>query len=138
MSVLCLGILLGAPILPLHAGDRAAQLINGKNIPLGGMQPGVPQSRRPTLRCRQRVIDRGTPISERPFAKPFIDRAAPPYPSARWRLSGEEHRLVLAPCPHLVSWGMGEGRQSVHSCTSRLTYGFLFLRATDVVALLPS
>jgi hypothetical protein len=76
MSMLCLGILLGAPILPLHAGDRAAQLINGENVPSGGVQPGVPQAGRPPY-TPPVFIDRSAPISERPFAKPFIDRSAP-------------------------------------------------------------
>jgi hypothetical protein len=76
MSLLCLGILLGAPILPLQAGDKAAQLISEKNIPLGGVQPGVPQAGRPPF-APPVFIDRSTPISERPFAKPFIDRSSP-------------------------------------------------------------
>ena len=76
MSLLCLGILLGAPVLPLQAGDRAAQLISGKNIPLGGVQPGAPQIGRLPF-APPVFIDRGAPISERPFAKPFIDRSSP-------------------------------------------------------------
>jgi hypothetical protein len=76
MSVLCLGILLGAPILPLQAGDRAAQLINGKNVPSGGVQPGVPQAGVSPY-APPVFIDRSAPISERPFAKPFIDRSSP-------------------------------------------------------------
>ena len=67
MSVLCLGILLVVSIPPLQAGDRVAQFSGGKNAPLGGLPPGVPQP----------FIDRGTPVSERPFAKPFIDRSSP-------------------------------------------------------------
>ena len=76
MSMLCLGILLGAPILPLHAGDRATQLINGKNVPSGGVQPGMPHAGRPPY-TPPVFIDRGAPISERPFARPFIDRSSP-------------------------------------------------------------
>ena len=76
MSLLCLGILLGAPILPLQAGGRVAQLTSGENVPSGGMQPGVPQAGRPPY-TPPVFIDRGTPISERPFAKPFIDRSSP-------------------------------------------------------------
>jgi hypothetical protein len=76
MSVLCLGILLGAPILPLQAGDRVTQLINEENVPSGGVQPGVPQAGRPSF-APPVFIDRSTPISERPFAKPFIDRSSP-------------------------------------------------------------
>jgi hypothetical protein len=76
VSILCLGILLGAPILPLQAGGRVAQLTSGENVPSGGMQPGVPQTGRPPY-APPAFIDRGTPISERPFAKPFIDRSSP-------------------------------------------------------------
>jgi hypothetical protein len=76
MSVLCLGILLGALILPLQAGDRAAQLAGGKHVPRGGVQPGVPQAGGSPY-APPAFIDRGTPISERPFAKPFIDRSSP-------------------------------------------------------------
>jgi hypothetical protein len=76
MSVLCLGILLGAPILPLQAGDRAAQLINGKNVPSGGVRHGAPHAGGPP-NAPPVFIDRGTPISERPFATPFIDRSSP-------------------------------------------------------------
>jgi hypothetical protein len=72
MSVLCLGVLLGVSILPLQAGDKVVQLISRKNVPVGGVPqagglPYVPPA----------FIDRGTPISERPFAKPFIDRSSP-------------------------------------------------------------
>jgi hypothetical protein len=76
MSLLCLGILLGAPIMPLQAGDRAAQLVSDKNIPSRSVQPGVPQVGRPPF-IPPVFIDRSTPISERPFATPFIDRSSP-------------------------------------------------------------
>jgi len=76
MSMLCLGILLGAPILPLQAGDRAAQLINGKNVPSGGLRHSVPQAGGAPY-APPVFIDRSAPISERPFAKPFIDRSSP-------------------------------------------------------------
>ncbi len=65
MSVLCLGVLLGAMIMPLQGGSRSVQLVNGGRGPSGSMQPGISQ------------LDRRTPISERPFAKPFIDRSSP-------------------------------------------------------------
>jgi hypothetical protein len=67
MGVLCLGILLVVSVLPIQAGDRAAQFSGRKHAPLGGLPPGVPEA----------FIDRGTPMSERPFAKPFIDRSSP-------------------------------------------------------------
>ena len=76
MSVLCLGILLGVSILPLQAADSGAQFISRKNVPSGGVSPGVPQAGRIPY-APPAFIDRGTPISERPFAKPFIDRSSP-------------------------------------------------------------
>ena len=76
ISILCLGILLGGAILPLQAGDRATQFISGKPIPSGGVPPSVPQARGLPY-VPPAFIDRGTPISERPFAKPFIDRSSP-------------------------------------------------------------
>jgi hypothetical protein len=76
MSLLCVGIFLGAPSLPPQAGDSAAQLISDKKIPSRGVQPGVPQVGRPPF-TPPVFIDRGTPISERPFAMPFIDHSSP-------------------------------------------------------------
>ena len=76
MSVLCLGILLGVMLIPVQAGDRSVQLINGENVASGHVQPGVSHTGRP-LHSPPRFIDRRTPISERPFAKPFIDRSSP-------------------------------------------------------------
>ena len=118
MSVLCLGILLGAPILPLHAGDRAAQLINGKNIPLGGMQPGVPQAGGPPF-VPPAFIDRGTPISERPFAKPFIDRSSPISERPLAPIGGGAQ---VGPGSEPLIWCHGvwvRADSPVHSCTSR-------------------
>jgi hypothetical protein len=76
ISVLCLGVLLGAMIIPLQAGDRSVQFINGENVLSGHVHPGVSHIGRP-LHSPPRFIDRRTPISERPFAKPFIDRSSP-------------------------------------------------------------
>jgi hypothetical protein len=76
MSVLCLGILLGAMIIPLQAGARSVQLGNGESVPSGSMQTGVLHAGRP-LYSPAGLMDRRTPISERPFAKPFIDRSSP-------------------------------------------------------------
>jgi hypothetical protein len=76
MSALCLGVLLGAMILPLQAGDRRVQLVNGAHIPSGSVQTSVSQTGRPPY-SPPGFIDRRTPISERPFAKPFIDRSSP-------------------------------------------------------------
>lgn len=76
MSVLCLGILLVAPVLPLQAGDRASRFSGRKNAPFGGVSPGVPQAGGLPL-APPAFIEGGTPMSERPFAKPFIDRSSP-------------------------------------------------------------
>jgi hypothetical protein len=76
ISVLCLGILVGALILPLHAGDSGVQLISGKIVPSGGVQSGMRQAGRPVY-SPPVFMDHGTPFSERPFAKPFIDRSSP-------------------------------------------------------------
>ena len=107
MSVLCLGILLGALILPLQAGDRAAQLVGGKHVPRGGVQPGVPQAGGSPY-APPAFIDRGTPISERPFAN-RLSTAALPYPSAHWHLSVAAHRSPLVLCPSSGVMGNGLG-----------------------------
>jgi hypothetical protein len=73
LSALCLGMLLGAMIIPAQAGDRSVLLIDGKNFPSGSAPPGVPQAGR-RFYSPPVFIDRSPPISERPFAKPFIDR----------------------------------------------------------------
>ena len=76
MSVLCLGILLGVSILPLQAGEGGPSSSAEKMSLSGGVPPGVPQvGSLPYVPSA--FIDRGTPISERPFAKPFIDRSSP-------------------------------------------------------------
>jgi hypothetical protein len=72
MSMLGLGILLVVSVPPLQAGDRTAQFSSRRSAPLGGVPQagGLPYAASP-------FIDRGTPISERPFARPFIDRSSP-------------------------------------------------------------
>jgi hypothetical protein len=76
MSALCLGILLVVSTLPLQAGDRAAQFSSRKNAPFGGKPPGVPHGGGLPY-APPAFVDRGTPMSERPFAKPFIDPSSP-------------------------------------------------------------
>ena len=76
LSALCLGIFLGVSILPLQAGDKADQFVSRKNLPSVGLSPGVPPARGFPY-APSAFIDRGTPISERPFAKPFVDRSSP-------------------------------------------------------------
>ena len=106
MSVLCLGILLGASILPLQAGDRAAQFISGKNVPSGGVQPGVPQAGRLTLRAAS-VHRSGHPHQRTAVRKavyrPQLPHIRAPAGTYRWRPAGRPWLCA----PHLVSWGMG-------------------------------
>ena len=68
-----LGLLLGAMLIPARAGGESVQLVKRKNFPLEVVQPGVPQGGRP-LYSPPVFMDRSSPISERPFAQPFIDR----------------------------------------------------------------
>jgi hypothetical protein len=72
MSALCLGMLLGVAIVPLPAADRAAPFIGKRSAPVGSVpQAGALPYAPPAF------IDRGSPISERPFATPFVDRSSP-------------------------------------------------------------
>jgi hypothetical protein len=118
MSVLCLGLLSGALILPLQAGDRAAQFIDGKIAPSGGVQPGVPQAGR-SLPPPPVFMDRSTPISERPFAKPFIDRSSPISERPLAPIGGGAQ---VAPGSVPLIWCQGEWVRADnpgHSCSSR-------------------
>lgn len=76
MGVLCLGVLLGAMIMPLQAGDRSIQLVNDAYVRSESVQPGVSQAGRPRS-LPPAFMDRRPSISERPFAQPFIDRSSP-------------------------------------------------------------
>jgi hypothetical protein len=76
ISLLCLGILLGILPPPLQAGDGAVQLIDGRKIPSGSVQRHVPHAGRPPY-SPPVFMNRGTPMSERSFAEPFIDRSSP-------------------------------------------------------------
>jgi hypothetical protein len=67
ISALYLGILLGAIIIPAHAGNEAVQLVRRNHITSESVQPGVPQGGRP-LYSPPVFMDRSTPISERPLA----------------------------------------------------------------------
>jgi hypothetical protein len=73
VSMLCLGFLVTATILPAEAGWGSVQLIHGKKSPSRQVQPRVPQAGRP-LSSSPAFVDRGMPIGERPFAQPFVDR----------------------------------------------------------------
>jgi hypothetical protein len=67
VSALCVGILLGAMLMPAQAGNAAVQFVKGNHFPSGGVQPGVPQTGRP-LFSPPVFMDHSTPISERPLA----------------------------------------------------------------------
>ncbi|MGH8063780.1 MAG: hypothetical protein ACRERE_00805 [Candidatus Entotheonellia bacterium] len=66
LSALCLGILLGALLIPAQAGDESVQFVKRKNFPSENVQPGVPQGGRP-LYSPPVFMDRSSPISERPL-----------------------------------------------------------------------
>jgi hypothetical protein len=76
MGLLCLWILLAAMVMSLQARDRSVQLIDGDNVSSGGLRSGVPQAGRP-LYSPPVFMDRSPSMSERPFARPFIDRSSP-------------------------------------------------------------
>jgi hypothetical protein len=67
INALCLGLLLGALIIPAQARDASVQLVKRNHFPSESVQPGVPQSGRP-LYSPPVFMDRSTPISERPLA----------------------------------------------------------------------
>lgn len=67
IHALCLGILLGALVIPVQARGASVQLVNRNHFPSQSVQPGVPQNGRP-LYSPPVFVDRGTPISERPLA----------------------------------------------------------------------
>jgi hypothetical protein len=67
ISALCLGLLLGALIIPAQARDASVQFVNRHHFPSERVPPGIPQGRRP-LFSPPVFMDRSTPISERPLA----------------------------------------------------------------------
>jgi hypothetical protein len=74
MSLLVLGSLLAIAIHAVEATSREVQPTHGRKLPPGGVQPSVPPAGRP-LYSPPLFMDRGAPISERPFARPFSDRS---------------------------------------------------------------
>lgn len=118
MSVLGIGVLLGTMISPLQAGGRSVQLVNGKNVHSGRVQPGVSQVGRP-LFSPPVFMDRRAPISERPFAKPFIDRSSPISERPLAPLGGGAQ---VAPDSAPFVWCQGHWVRADspwHSCSSR-------------------
>jgi hypothetical protein len=123
MSVLCLGILLGAPILPLHAGDSDPAHQREKR-PVRGRAAWYAACRTPTLHAAS--VHRPRRVHQRTVVRKAIYRSQLPHIRApagayRWRSTGRPWLRA----PHLVSWGMGEGRQSRAQLLLALTYGFL-------------
>jgi hypothetical protein len=118
MCVLCLGILLGVSILPLQAGDKAAQFSSRENVPVGGVPPGVPQAGGIPY-APPAFIDRGPPISERPFAKPFIDRSSPMSERPLAPIGGGP-QVAPGSVPLIWCHGVWVRADSLgHGCTSR-------------------
>lgn len=74
--LLCLGVLLGAMIIPLQAGDQSVHLVDSAHVLSGSVQSGVSRAG-PPVYSPPAFMDRHPPISQRPFAKPFIDRSVP-------------------------------------------------------------
>jgi hypothetical protein len=73
IGVPLLGLLLVAAIHQAQAGGGTAPPANGRKQLSGAVQLESPPMVRP-LFSPPAFIDRGPPISERPFATPFIDR----------------------------------------------------------------
>ena len=74
IKVLVLSLLLA---VVAHSGvveSGPVRLTNGKNFSAGNVPSGIPQTGRP-LYSPPVFMDRSAPISERPFAKPFLDHA---------------------------------------------------------------
>jgi hypothetical protein len=116
MSVLCVALLLAAMTLPAAAGGGSVRLIDGKKLPSGSVQPDVSQIGRP-LYSPPVFMDQSRPISERPFAKPFIDRG--PSPSDR-PLAPIGGGAQVAPKSGAFVWCQGEWvRADNTGCPSR-------------------
>jgi hypothetical protein len=118
ITALCLGILLGAKLMPAQAGDDAVVLVSGKSFSSRGVQPGVPLAGQ-ALNSPPMAIDRSTPMSVRPFAKPFIDRG----PSMSERpLAPIGGGTQVAPGSAPLVWCQGQWVRldnPWHSCPSR-------------------
>jgi hypothetical protein len=73
MGTLCFGVLVAVPICEAQSDGRAGAPWHGQRPASGDPQLGGASGGRP-LFSPPLFVDRSTPISERPFAKPFIDR----------------------------------------------------------------
>src|SRR5262245_38243163 len=114
MSVLWLGILVGVSFIPLQAAAGATEFSSPKNPPVGGAPRAGSLPYAPPA-----FIDRGTPISERPFAKPFIDHSSPISERPLAPIGGGRE---VAPGSVPLIWCHGEwvsADRLGQSCTSR-------------------
>jgi hypothetical protein len=73
VSLLILGSLLGPVVYAVAAESAPVQRINGRKFSSGNALPGLPPAGR-SPHVPPGVGDRSPPMSERPFAQPFVDR----------------------------------------------------------------
>jgi hypothetical protein len=73
LHALALGVFLAPLAHPVGAENGRVQPINGRKFPAGSVQPYIPNAGRP-FSSPPAIIDRSPPLSERPFAKPFLDQ----------------------------------------------------------------
>ena len=135
MSVLCLGILLGALILPSRLGTERPSWPAG-NMSREGACSLVCHKlvAHPTRRQRSSI---GEPPSAKGRSQNRLSTAALPYPSAHWHLSVAAHRSPLVLCPSSGVMGYGLGLTIPDMAVLGADLLLPALRATGVVALLP-
>jgi hypothetical protein len=117
LGAMVLGILLVGMMLHAAAGQPATLRQDGRQLPLGVGPHSFPVAERPVY-SPPGSTDRSPPISERPFAKPFIDRgpalADRPLPPI-----GGGSQLSPTPAPQV--WCQGrwmKAEQAWRSCPS--------------------
>ena len=76
VGVALLGLFLMATVHHTAAGHGLKSPSSGRPPPPDMQQPSLPSAGRP-FNAPPAFLDRSTPISERPFAKPFSDRSPP-------------------------------------------------------------
>jgi hypothetical protein len=117
ISPLCLGVLLGAMIIPLQAGEESVHLVDGAYVLSGSVQP-VSRAGPPTY-SPPAFMHRHPPISQRPFAQPFIDRSPPVSERPLAPIGGGAQ---VAPHSIPFMWCQGQWVRAAspwHSCPSR-------------------
>ncbi|MGH8057786.1 MAG: hypothetical protein ACREOH_11210 [Candidatus Entotheonellia bacterium] len=73
LGVLCLGVLITGSLGTAQAGGHAMRPLQGPRHSVGDVHIGSTGLGRPFF-APPAFIDRSPPMSERPFAKPFIDQ----------------------------------------------------------------